>query len=258
MYVTASEVETFTGVSYTDFKVNGETMTDAEWTDFVTTYQIPIAGMIHRYCRVVTFDPAATNALVVEYKSGRGATQDDLPYVRGSTGVYNSGDYSTNDIEFYLKHLYFVGTVNGVTKAPVVVEEDTACVTAVPAWTARTARSSITGGDYGVYTEDELTRIRFHNNVPKQGDNNIRFTYYTGYDPTSEEFKTVKLQVLRCFKNLVMLKKKSQEPFTIRAHGVRDFTTMFEPFDESHILGDQEKMALEPYRRFPIPGAMFG
>jgi hypothetical protein len=258
MYVTASEVETFTGIAHTDLKVAGGTMSIAEWTDFVTVYQVPIAELIHRYCRVPTFDPAASNALQVEKKSGRGCTNDDFPYIRGSTGLYGMGTYLPNDIEFYLKHLYYTGTIDGVVKAPLVVEEDTADKTAIPVWTARVERSAVAGGDYEVLTEDELTLVRFHNNVPRIGNQTMRFTYYTGYDPTSDQFKAIKLQVLRCFRNFVMLKKKTQEPFAIRAHGVRDFQTMFEPFDESHILGDLERMALEPYRRFPIPGDMFG
>jgi hypothetical protein len=258
MYVTASEVGEFTGIAYTDMKIDGETMTEAQWKSFVNTYQVPIAELIHRYCRVVTFDPTSPNALVTEYKSGRGNTSDDLPYVRGATSVYGSGDWALSDIEFYLKHLYYTGTINNVLKAPLIIEEDTASVNDIPAWVARTPRSSHSGGDYALYTEDELTMVRFHNNVPRKGMQNVRFTYYTGYDPASDQFKAIKLQVLRCFKNFVFLKKKIQEPFAIRAHGVRDFQTMFDPFDESHILGDLEKMALEPYRRFPITGDMFG
>jgi hypothetical protein len=258
MYVEAAEVEEFVGIAFTDLKVSGRTMKDAEWIQFVNTYQVPVADLIHRFCRVITFDPTASNALVTEYKSGRGATEVDLPYIRGSTSVFDGEGYSANDIEFYLKNLYYTGTINGVIKAPLVVEEDMAAKTAIPAWSTRTVRGLAAGGDYEIYTEDELSMVRFHNNIPRKGVNNVRFTYYTGYDPESPAFKAVKLQVLRCFKNFVMLKKKLGEPFTIRAQGVRDYQTMFEPFDESHILGDQEKMALEPYRRFPIPGDMFG
>lgn len=257
MYVDATEVEVFTGVAYTDLKVAGRTMTEAEWADFVRTYQVPIAELVHRFCRVRTFDPLASNAQVIEYKSGRSYTSDDYPYIRGSTGVYNSGDYKPGDVDYYLSHLYFTGTANGVTRAALIIEEDTAGQTAIPSWVARTPRDVAAAGDYMVWTQDELTQIRFHTNIPKPGFNNVRCTYYTGYDPASDQFKTIKLQVLRCFKNFVMLKKKLQEPFTIRAQGVREYQQMFEPFDESHILGDQEKAALEPYRRYPITGDMF-
>jgi hypothetical protein len=259
MYVTPNDVETFMGIAHTDLKVEGRNMTDAEWIDFVAVYQIPIAELIHRHCRVPTFDPTASNALVVEMKSGRGCTNDDFPYVRGSTSVYGLGTYLPNDIEFYLKNLYYPGgTINGVTYPALVVEEDMAVKTAVPDWDTRTERSALSGGDYEVLTEDELTLVRFHNQIPQQGNQNVRMTYYTGYDPSSPQFGVIKLNVLRCFKNFIMLKKKTQEPLTIRAQGARDYQTMFEPFDESHILGDLEKMSLEPYRRFPVPGDMFG
>jgi len=260
-YITASELEEFMGIAHTDLKVKGEQMDDATWIQFVETYQIPVAQIIHRYCRVPTFDPTSTKALIVEYRNGRGATETDLPYIRGTTGVSSENEYYETDIEFYLRNLYFSGalTINGVsvTRAEVVVEEDMSSKTAIPTWTARTARSIAAGGDYEVYNEDELTCIRFHNNVPRKGRNNVRFTYYTGFDPASEEYAVIKMQVLRCMKNWILLKKKTQEPLTVRAHGVRDFQSMMEPFDEAHVLGDMEKQALEPYRRFPIPGAMY-
>jgi len=72
MYVEVSEVEEFAGIAYTDLKVAGRTMTQEEWQQFVLTYQTPIAELIHRYCRVQTFDPFSSNAQVIEYKSGRG------------------------------------------------------------------------------------------------------------------------------------------------------------------------------------------
>jgi hypothetical protein len=260
-YITTSDVEEFMGIAYTDLKVNGETMDEGAWIQFVQTYQVPIAEMIHRYCRVPTFDPASSRALVIEYRNGRGSSYDDAPYIRGYSGLAKENEYLETDIMFYLRNLYFTGTLNingtTVTRAPLLVEEDTADKTATPNWLMRACRSLSVGGDYEVLTTDELTSVRFHNFVPKYGNSNIRFTYYTGYDPASDDFKVIKLQVLRCFKNFVMLKKKTQEPLTIRAQGVRDFTTMMEPFDEAHILGDLEKLALEPYRRFPIPGAMY-
>lgn len=255
-YVTSKEVEAFVGVAYTDLKVNGETMTEAQWKDFVEVYQIPVADMIHRYCRVPTFDPTSPQGLVVEIRNGHCATDQDIPYARGST--YSTGvDYYPYDYEYYLQNLYFTGTVNGVTYDPVLVEEDTQDKTATPIWFSRTIRSVTAGGDYEVITRDELTSVNFHNNFPRSGRNNLRFTYYTGYDPASPQFKDIKFNVLRCFKNLVMLKKKLGEPFTIRAHGARDFQTMFEPFDESQILSDIEMRALEPYRRIPMPGDMY-
>jgi hypothetical protein len=260
MYVTEKEVENFMGIAHTDLKADGETMTDQQWHDLVKYYQIGIQDMVHRYCRVKTFDPTSTTALVTEYKSGRGYSDDTSIYVRGSS-LHDVSDYDERDYTFYLNHLYYAGTVTTgsttLTRAPLIVEENTASENAIPIWATRTEQTSLVAGDYRVITEEELTMLRFHASVPRYGRQNIRLTYYTGYDPASDQFKSIKLQILRCFKNFVMLKKKTQEPFTIRAHAVRDFATMFDPFDESHILGDMEKMALEPYRRLVIPGAMF-
>src|SRR5512137_1445599 len=141
-YITPTEIEEFMGIAYTDLKINGESMDDNTWITFVENYQVPIAELIHRYCRVPTFDPTSSRALVVEYRNGKGSTYDDAPYVRGYSGLAAENEYTETDISFYLRNLYFTGSVNinGVStaRAPVVVEEDTACKTAIPAWTART------------------------------------------------------------------------------------------------------------------------
>jgi hypothetical protein len=262
VYVTASEVEEFSGVAHTDLKIAGRTMTDAEWISFVDTYQKPVSDVVHRYCRVPTFDPTSPEGLIVERRDGHTSADNDFPYSLGvgySTAYTSTYGYDVNpqDYEYYLPNLYFTGIVNGVNFPPIVIEEDMANKSAAPSWTVRTARSSTAGGDYEVLTKDELTSVNFHNNIPRAGRNNLRFTYYTGYDLASNQFKDIKMNILRCFKNLVMLKKKTQEPLTIRAHGVRDFQTMFEPFDESQILSDTEMRLLEPYRRISLPGAMF-
>lgn len=242
-YATKEDVQTFMGFSNKDLKVNGVQMSDAEFASFVEIYEPRIAQMVHRFCNVVSFEPT----LVVEYKDGRGASDDDS----------STTDYLDSDVEFYLRNLYLTGTGPTTTYAPIVVEEDTASTSTPYSWVTRSARSSIIGGDYQVFTESELTLVRFHNQIPRQGRRNVRFTYYTGYMQDSREYGDIKLQILRCFKNLIMLKKKVQEASTIRNYAVRDYSQMFEPFDESQVLSDSEKAALERYRRLPLDGPMF-
>ena len=240
-YVTKDDVQAFMGFSNKDMKINGVQMSDAEFQAFVETHEPRIAQMVHRFCNVISFEPTA----VIEYKNGRGTSDDDT----------STSDYLDSDVEFYLRNLYLIGP--SPPYAPIVVEEDTSPPTAAPAWVVRSVRTSIAGGDYRLITESELSHVRFHNNIPRQGNQNVRFTYYTGYLKTSAEFGDIKLQVLRAFKNLIMLKKKVQEASTIRNYGVRDYSQMFEPFDESSVLSDTEKTALERYKRLPLDGVMF-
>lgn len=351
-YVTVTEVKRFTGMCCEDFRVDGRDMDEAELTAFVADMQGAIAQMIHRYCRVPTFDPTSSQAAVTEYHAGRGANDFDTAQT----------DYLPSDYQFYLRNLYYTGTYNGVTYAPLMVKEDVNPKTMPPAWVTRNPRPapatyetdtltiissptvngvitiwlngsytytvnitagmsisqmcaaviaagttitdltgvvwtvttdslSVTwtagitgpqnpvmvtitapiyfyvtqnvqgnfasGGDYELITTDELTEVFFYNNIPKRGYNNILFTYRTGYDPGSAQYADIKMTVLRCFKNFVMMKKKIQEPMTIRAHGMRDYSTMFEPFNEEQILSDMEKIALNPYVRFPLQGPMY-
>jgi len=348
-YFTVQEIEAFVGVAYTDFKEAGVTMTPAQWQAWLMDVSKGVCQMVHRYCRVPTFDPTDSVALVTEIRNGRGSSNHD-----GSMD-----EPMPRDITFYLKNLYYTGTINGTTYASLVVQEDINDKSLPPAWVTRFSRpaaaqyeqdtitilssptsagtiyvyfngnyqitipitagetiasmmsaiaayspvtdntgvvwtavnnsgASVTwtasvsgpqqpvncvitgntiyyyvtqnvqgnyasGGDYELVTQDELTEVRFYNNIPRKDYNNVNFTYTTGYDPNSYQFADIKNSIKRMIKNYVMLKKKIQEPTTIRAHGARDYTTMFEPFNEEQILSDMEKQALEPYRRFPIP-----
>ena len=241
-YVTKEDVQTFMGFSNKDLKINGVQMSEAEFQNFVSTYEPAIAQMVHRFCNVVSFEPTT----VVEYKSGRGASDDDS----------STSDYLDSDVEFYLRNLYLTTSATPVY-APIVVEEDMSSPTASPSWTLRSERSDSAGGDYRVVTDGELTCVRFHANIPRQGKFNVRFTYTTGFAKTSAEYRDIKMQILRCFKNLIMLKKKTQEASTIRNYAVRDYSQMFEPFDESSVLSESERTALERYKRLPLDGPMF-
>jgi hypothetical protein len=356
MYITVNDVERFTGASAGDFRISGAPMSQAEWVAFVTDMHTSIVQMIHRYCRVTTFDPTAPNSLVTELHSGKGYSDYDTP----------TADYIETDWQYYLRDLYYPGgTINGTVYAPLVVTEDVNPKNLAPAWCTRLPRpaaaqaesdqlmffasptltgtvqlifngstiysftvtagqslsgvcsaiiangavtdsvgivwtptasstgtgvvytagitgpvnsmvycnvgstnlqyysnqlvqgANASGGDYEVVTTDELTEVFFYNRIPRKGYNNVKFVYTAGYDPASPQFADIKMVVLRCFKNLMLLKKKIQEPLTIRAHGARDFSTMFEPFNEEQILSDMEKIALDPYRRFPITGPMY-
>ena len=60
--------------------INGQQMESTDWISFCTTYIEVIAQVVHRYCNVPTFDPGQPEALITEYRSGRGPTDDwDFP-----------------------------------------------------------------------------------------------------------------------------------------------------------------------------------
>jgi hypothetical protein len=237
-YFTLQELKDFMGFSARDLKTAGVQFTDDDYLNLILAYEPRIAQMVHRFCGVPTFIPT----LISELKNGRGASDDDTA----------RSDFLESDTSFYLRNLY----LTDATHDPIIVQEDVD-TTGAETWTTRTLRTTVVGGDYRVITDNELTEVKFHTNIPLQGYANVKFTYYTGYALTSPQFQDIKLQVMRAFKNLIMMKKKVQEATTIRNYGVRDYSTMFEPFDESSILSQSEKEALERYRRYPLDGPMF-
>jgi len=246
-YITQPEIEAFTGMSNTDFKIAGVTMTPDQWTDLITVMVPNIEQTLHRYCNVTSFDPATS---IVEYHSGRGATNDE--YGSGANlGLAFSGQgtaYIPSDTIFYLRELFY-----GMT----TVEEDTAPKTSVPAWSIRVLRSAVAAGDYEVITKNETTYVQFHQNVPAAGNNNVRITYLTGYGYNTQQYNEIKLQALRMMSNLLLHKKKIQEALTIRAQGIRDYSQMFDIMNESAILTENIKLVLDKYKRWNIEGDIY-
>ena len=229
--VTRSDVEQYTGFKYSEFTENGLEMTEGQWVEFIEMLIPKITQMIHRFCKVYSFEPAT----FTEYHNGRGATNYDSAVC----------DYNEEDYTFYLRQLY---------SDTMVVSEDTASKNAVPTWVTRAIRSSTVAGDYEIYQENDVTRIVYHNNIPAQGKNNVKFAYKTGYPLTSPQLNDVKFQALRAIKNVLLTKKKIQEASTIRNYGVRDYSQMFDAFSEGVVLDDKVKAGLEQYRRAVIPG----
>ena len=131
--LTHLDVESFTGIAFTDMMINGQQMESTDWISFCTTYIEVIAQVVHRYCNVPTFDPGQPEALITEYRSGRGPTDDwDFP-----------SQYLPSDYQYYLRDLYYPGgTVNGSTLTGLLVYEDVGGKTNPPEWVLRKSRLS--------------------------------------------------------------------------------------------------------------------
>ena len=229
--VTVNDVQQYTGFHYSEFTENGLEMTEGQWTEFIKLLIPKVTQMIHRYCNVYSFE----RALFVEYHSGRGATNFDE----------SVSDYNDEDRLYFLHQLYC---------DTLVVEEETSTKTAAPVWATRTVRATGVAGDYEVWTTNDVTRVKFNNNVPTKGDMNIRFTYYTGYPTASAQMQDIKFQCLRGIKNVLLTKKKIQEASSIRNYGVRDYSQMFDAFSEGIVIDPKVAAGLDLYRRAIIPG----
>lgn len=229
--VTVNDVQQYTGFHYSEFTENGLEMTEGQWTEFIKLLIPKVTQMIHRYCNVYSFE----RALFVEYHSGRGATNFDE----------SVSDYNDEDTLYFLHQLYC---------DTLIVEEETSTKTAAPTWATRTVRATGVAGDYEIWTTNDVTRIKFNQNVPTKGDNNIRFTYYTGYSTASAQLQDIKFQCLRGIKNVLLTKKKIQEASSIRNYGVRDYSQMFDAFSEGIVIDPKVAAGLDQYRRAIIPG----
>jgi hypothetical protein len=118
----------------------------------------------------------------------------------------------------------------------------------------QTSGSAGSGGDYEVITKGEITQVSFYNNIPAPGENNVKFIYYTGFDPSGKPYADIKFQILRVFKNLILAKKNIQAVLTITANGGRDFQGLTNQYNEGQILSHMEESVLKRYKRVFYPG----
>jgi len=223
-YFTQTDIEQYTGFASSDFKQGGSTMTATQWSLYCSTVVDFVTQLVNRYCGVQSFEPHE----MVEYRSGVGAKGDKYTYLEEDTTFYLS-EYGTGIQAF----------------------EDIGS-TGTEYWVERTARTSATSGDFTVATRNELTMVRFHNNIPQEGWNNVRFVYWGGYPEGSVQMNEIRLICLRIARNILLEKKKTQESTTIRQTGIRDYAQMFEFTDT--ILTDEIKQDLHKYRRHRLGG----
>lgn len=225
-------LEAFSGATYTDFRDAGIKMTATVWERFVVQLDQSVAGCIHRFCGVPTFG----SHQVEEYHSGKGmnGTDDD--------------DYTDADRTFLL--------LEPPTGNPEVYV-DTAAVTEVPSWQTRYMRSAATGGDYAYSLINKVGIIRFNNNVPDKGYNNVRIVYWAGFEEGTDDLEQIRLIAKRLATNLLMYKKKVQESQTIRNTGVRDYSEMFDLEANVKVFTPELEAALTKYKRFIYYGGGF-
>lgn len=227
-YFSQTDIEQYTGYGSGDFKQAGITMTATQWAAFCTSIVDTVTQIVNRYCNVTSFESHS----VIEYHDGTGTQGDDDTYL----------DYDTS---FYLREY-----ATGVTEVAV-----DASVSSTMEWATKWQRSAATSGDFAVATRYELTQIKFHSNVPSEGADNVRITYWAGYPSGSVELNEIKNIGLRIAQNILVYKKKVAESMTIRSSGVRDYSEMFKPIDERIVLTDDIRNDLHKYRRYRMGGA---
>lgn len=230
-YFSQTDIEQFTGFGSGDFKQSGVTMTATQWATFATFVIGAVTQIVNRFCNVPSFEQHTS----IEYKNGRGPSGDGQTYL-DSDRTYTLRECATSVAS---------------------IAEDINYGSSYPSWTDRVEQDTDTYGDYIYWTDQTITRIRFHQNVPNKGVRNVRVTYTAGYPVGSPELDDIKQMCLRCARNLLILKKKTQEAQTIRYTGTKDYAQMFELEDERKVLTDDIRIDLCRYRRWNFGGDLW-
>ena len=224
-YCDINDVLAFTGFTTSDFKINGEEMTEAEWNDFLSFVINASNQVVNRYCNVETFEARE----VTEYHNGRGHTGDN-------------GEYTDFDRQFYLRE----SPSNSITSVAV----NSLDPSQIPVWTDMTEVSALTAGDFIFVNDYETGKVIFvTSTIPVEGYHNVKIVYNAGYSTSSGAYNDIRMATIRICQNYLLLKKKIQESTTIRQTGIRDHAMMFTPSNERYILTDEIKETLNRYAR---------
>lgn len=222
--ITQSDVEAHTGYTYTDFKQAGAAMTANQWAAYVATVIAAADSIVHQFCNRGSF--AVTS--YTDYHSGRGRTGE------------NGRAYREIDRVF----IPYEQPVTAVT----TVHEDVSTVSSVASWTLRAVRSGSVAGDYQVLEKEELVRIRFHENVPKEGYGNVKIVYTAGYATSHIAYAAAKLASLELSANVLARKKRDQQAQVAAREPTKTGADMFQ-MQRPDIFTKEIQEILQPYRR---------
>lgn len=224
-YLTQSEIEAHTGYTYTDFKQAGSAMSSAQWTSYLTGILIPaVQAEINHFCSRGSFEVTS----YTDYFNGKG-----MSGLRGRM-------YREQDRVFIPKEQPVVSVTS--------VSENTGYPSDAITWTARTVQSTSVGGDFALIVRNNLTRIRFHSEIPKLGIGNVKIVYTAGYTTDSATFLGIKAIALEMVANYLARKKRDQETIAARRVSTQDSANMFQE-KRPELMTEEIQLMLQPYRR---------
>lgn len=231
-YCTQTDIEARTSYGADESKQAGTAMTAEQWASYCTSLIAEVTGAINRFCRRASFEAA---------------TYTDLYDGRGCSG--DRGEYLETDRIFLLREQ----PVSSIMTVKVDISDQNQ----VPVWVTRTPRSAEAVGDYGLVTRGPVSYLRFHNNVPRGGLNNVEITYVAGYaagDPALDDIRGIALDIIS---QHLGRKKRLQEAIAARRLGTPDAAEMTPPAEPELTLTPDIKRRLAAYRRGPRIGRCY-
>jgi hypothetical protein len=112
-------------------------------------------------------------------------------------------------------------------------------------------------GDYEIDTINGLTKILYNAHIPLFGNRNVKFTYYTGYPTTSQQYAELQMIATRACINFLNWKKMEQAAQVIQISGVEDIVQLWKGLSNKTLGSNGVMEDLDKYVRFPIEGSMF-
>jgi hypothetical protein len=222
--ISQSDVEAHCSYTNTDFKMAGSAMTSNQWASYLATVMASAESIVNQYCNRSSFEVVS----YTEYHSGRGRTGENGRAYRELDRVI----------------IPFQQPVVTLTS----VHEDISDVTSAESWTERVARSELVPGDFQVIVKENLTRIRFHDNVPRLGSGNVKIVYTAGYATDHPAYAAAKLAALELCANIMARKKRDQQAQVASREPTKNAADMFQ-IQRPDVFTQEIQDLLQPYRR---------
>ena len=118
--------------------------------------------------------------------------------------------------------------------------------------------SSTQNGDWKLIDEGfDMKHILLTKYFPFVGTNNVKITYTAGFDPENDIWAIIKRATILLVTNFINYKKRNQEVVTVRAAGIRDYSTMFDTYTANKLLTPEIQYILNMIRQRSVDPNMY-
>ena len=248
------------GYSNTDFSYSGSPMAYCQFESLVKSLIEDVEVQINRYCNVNTFHE---HTMTDEYHTLTGYDVGDFRYLSRTPQRLGS-EFFTEIESDHVRTLYpREQPVQVVTK----VETNLSTNYTTGQWMLLHENGvpyidehgeEKIGNDYVVINELESCKIFFLRKFPQTGKNNVRITYTAGYPEDNPVWHALRSACRIAVINILNYKMRQQQVTTLRASGMMDYASLFQPTGSEYTyLTPEVKDILDKYRVPSLPMSMY-
>lgn len=250
-YCTVEDVVNETGYSASDLSTFGCEMNQLQFENYIKQLIETSSSFVNRYCNVNTFE---IHEVTDEYHTLQ------VPDINMTVGAYPY--YGGYPIDFLTypsqQRMLRIYPRDYPVKTVTSVQINRARDNKMEDWFELQEVSTTQNGDWKLIDEGfDMKHILLTKYFPYVGTNNVKITYTAGFEPENDIWSIIKRGTILLVINFINYKKKNQEVVTVRAAGIRDYSTMFSTFTANQILTPEIQYILNMIRQRSVDPNMY-